>query len=111
MEFSNYQNQAKRTAIYPGEYSNIGLMYVTLGLCGESGEVADHIKKLVRDANGEMTTERHDLLIKEMGDVLWYLAMLCYELDTTLETVATRNLAKLRKRQRDATLHGSGDDR
>lgn len=111
MEFSNYQNQAKRTAIYPGEYSNIGLMYVTLGLCGESGEVADNIKKLIRDANGEMSADRHELLVAEMGDVLWYLAMLCYELDTTLETVALRNLAKLRKRQRDQTLHGSGDER
>lgn len=111
MEFSNYQNQAKRTAIYPGEYSNIGLMYVALGLCGESGEVADNIKKIIRDTNGEISSERHELLVKELGDVLWYLAMLCYELDTTLETVALRNLAKLRKRQRDNTLHDNGDDR
>jgi NTP pyrophosphatase (non-canonical NTP hydrolase) len=111
MEFSNYQNQSKRTAVYPGEYSNTGLMYVALGLCGESGEIANNVKKLIRDSNGEMSAERHDLLVKELGDVLWYLAMLCYELDTTLETVALRNLAKLRKRQRDNALQGSGDDR
>ncbi len=105
MEFSNYQNQAKRTAIYPAENSNVGLMYVALGLCGESGEVADNIKKVIRDANGEITADRHDALVSEMGDVLWYLAMLCYELETTLETVALRNLAKLRKRQRENALH------
>lgn len=111
MEFSNYQNQAKRTAIYPSAKSIIGLMYVALGLTGESGEIANDIKKTVRDDRGVLNYERQCQIIDEMGDVLWYLTMMCYELDTTLETVALRNLAKLRKRQRDDTLHDSGDVR
>jgi NTP pyrophosphatase (non-canonical NTP hydrolase) len=105
MEFLSYQNQAKRTAVYPSARSIIGLMYVTLGLTGETGEVANDIKKTVRDDNGILTDDRKDQIIDELGDVLWYAAMLCYELDITLETVALRNLAKLRKRQRDHTLH------
>lgn len=104
MELLSYQNQAKRTAIYPQSHSIIGLMYVALGLTGESGEIANDIKKTVRDDAGVLTLERKTQIVDEMGDVLWYLAMLCYELDTTLESVAVHNLAKLRKRQRDSTL-------
>lgn len=111
MEFSNYQNQAKRTAVYPKQTLIDNMLYLTLGLVGESGEVANATKKLIRDDQGNLTEDREKQLIDEMGDVLWYLAMLCYELDTTLETVALRNLAKLRKRQRENTLHGSGDHR
>jgi len=111
MEFSNYQNQAKRTAIYPNQGSVSGLQYVVLGLCGECGEVAENIKKSIRDDKGFISSDRQDALIKELGDVLWYLSQIAGELDTTLETIALRNLAKLRKRQRDNTLHGSGDDR
>jgi NTP pyrophosphatase (non-canonical NTP hydrolase) len=104
MEFLNYQNQAKRTAIYPGTHTDIGLMYVTLGLNGEAGEIANNVKKIIRD-DLVITEERSDEIIDEMGDVLWYLTMLCYELETTLETVALRNIAKLKKRQRDNTIH------
>jgi len=111
MEFSNYQNQSKRTAVYPNQNSMQGLQYVGLGLCGECGEVAENIKKAIRDDSGEITFERQEALIKEMGDVLWYLSQIATELDITLETIALRNLAKLRKRQRDDTLHGSGDER
>lgn len=111
MEFSNYQNQAKRTAIYPKQTIVDNLLYLGLGLANEAGEVAGDLKKLIRDDNGVLTIARHTHLIDELGDVLWYLSMLCYELDTTLETVALRNLAKLRKRQRENSLHDSGDDR
>jgi NTP pyrophosphatase (non-canonical NTP hydrolase) len=105
MEFSNYQNQAKRTAIYPKQAVIDNLLYLGLGLTNEAGEVAGDLKKLIRDDKGILTPERNDKLVDELGDVLWYLAMLCYELETTLESVALRNLAKLRKRQRQNTLH------
>lgn len=111
MEFSNYQKQATKTAVYPGTKSIIGLMYVALELANEAGEVAGDVKKTVRDDSGILTSERKDHIIDELGDVLWDIAMLCYEIETPLETVATRNLAKLRKRQRENTIHGSGDDR
>lgn len=105
MELLSYQNQAKRTAVYPSNHTIIGLMYVTLGLTGESGEIANNVKKTVRDDNGILTDDRKDQIIDELGDVLWYISMLCYEIDVSLETVALRNLAKLRKRQRENKLH------
>lgn len=111
MDFKHYQNQTRRTAIYPDQNNQGGLLYTVFGLCGETGEIADHIKKMLRDDNGQLTTERLDAIKKEMGDVLWYLSQICYELHTTLDQVALHNLAKLRKRQRDNTLRGSGDER
>lgn len=111
MEFKHYQNQSRRTAIYPGQNTQAGLLYTVLGLCGESGEIADHVKKMLRDDSGVITSERLENLTKELGDVLWYMSQICFELGISLETVATRNLAKLRKRQRENALGGSGDDR
>lgn len=111
MELKHYQNQSRRTAIYPGQNTQAGLLYVTLGLCGESGEIAENIKKMLRDDGGILTDERKENLTKELGDVQWYISQIATELGISLETVATRNLAKLRKRQRENTLHGSGDDR
>lgn len=109
MDLLIYQNQAKRTAVYPKQELINNLTYLALGLSGESGEVANNIKKIIRDDYGQINSARFEQIVDEMGDVLWYLAMLCYELDTTLETVALRNLAKLRKRQRENTLHDKGD--
>lgn len=111
MEFKHYQNQATRTAVYPKQTLVDNLLYLGLGLTNESGEVAGDCKKLIRDDGGILTPERKESLTKELGDVLWYLSQMCQELGISLETVATANLAKLRKRQRDNTLHGSGDDR
>lgn len=110
MEIRYYQNRAKLTAVYPKQTIINNLLYLVLGLAGETGEVANDIKKLIRDDNGILTDGRKDQIIDEMGDVLWYLAMLCFEVDTTLETVATRNIAKLRKRQRSNTLHDQNRD-
>lgn len=105
MEIRYYQNRAKLTAVYPKQTIVDNLLYLTLGLVDESGETANKIKKMIRDDNGILTDDRKDQIIDELGDVLWYLAMLCYELNTTLEFVAVHNLAKLRKRQRDQTLN------
>ena len=103
MTFNEYQEEAKKTAIYPTEYR---LVYPTLGLTGEAGEVAEKVKKMVRD--GKLDT---DGLKKELGDVLWYLAALASDLGVTLEEVAADNVAKLRSREERGVIGGSGDNR
>jgi len=117
--FSNalnlYQRLATGTAIYPGQGSPLGLIYVALKGAGEAGEFAEHVGKAMRDdgfAGDEiLTPERRALLIKEIGDELWYLAAKCNELDTTLSEAALINVNKLRDRQTRGTLRGSGDNR
>ena len=109
MDLSQYQARARATAVYPQAGDN--LLYPTLGLCGEAGEVAEKIKKMVRDDAGRLTDERRDALAKELGDVLWYLAQIATEADLDLDAVAEANLEKLSSRQRRNVLQGSGDDR
>jgi len=106
---SDYQARSRATAVYPGAGAN--LLYPTLGLCGEAGEVAEKIKKLVRDDGGVLTGERRSALSKELGDVLWYVAQLATEADLDLDEIAAANLEKLLSRQRRDVLQGSGDDR
>lgn len=108
MTFNEYQLLAGTTAIYPRE---VALMYPTLGLVGEAGEVAEKVKKLLRDAKGEVTPEFKESLKKELGDVLWYLSAICTDLQLTLEDVAQANYNKLQDRQQRNVLHGSGDNR
>lgn len=107
MNLNEYQDLAKDTAIYPG---NIGLEYTVLGLCGEAGELANKLKKVLRDLDGDVEKAKNDL-IAELGDCLWYVAMVAKELDTTLETVAIKNIGKLAVRKTMGSLHGSGDSR
>jgi NTP pyrophosphatase (non-canonical NTP hydrolase) len=109
MLLSDYQSRSRATAVYPAAGDN--LLYPTLGLCGEAGEVAEKIKKMVRDDGGALTDERRDALAKELGDVLWYLAQIATEAGLDLDDVAGDNLAKLLSRQRRQVLQGSGDDR
>ena len=109
MDFDNYQKEARKTAIYPNKDKNF--IYPTLGLVGESGEVAEKIKKVLRDNNGNFDYESKTAIKKELGDVLWYLANLCNELDFTLNEVAEENLEKLNNRLFRGKISGSGDDR
>lgn len=109
MHFSEYQILASKTAIYPGRGDNF--IYPTLGLCGESGEVAEKIKKVLRDNGGVLTEEIKQQLAKELGDILWYHATLCNELGLNMDAVASGNIEKLQKRQQENKLHGSGDNR
>ena len=106
---NEYQTAALQTAIYPNQGNN--LIYPVLGLCGESGEVAEKVKKLIRDGDGVLTDYDRNTIAKELGDVCWYLAVLSYELDYTLEEVMQLNLDKLRSRLERGTLTGSGDNR
>lgn len=96
MDLNTYQQKAKATAIYP---ETIGLQYTILGLAGEAGEVANLYKKVLRDDEGILTQEKRASLIDELGDVLWYLAMISEELDEDLETIAKYNLQKLARRK------------
>ena len=109
MQFEEYQKESRKTAIYPNHGENF--IYPTLGLVGESGEIAEKIKKALRDDNGEVTEERSRELEKELGDVLWYISQLATELGLSLEEIAAKNLEKLFSRMDRGKLSGSGDNR
>jgi len=109
MDFEEYKKKAWETAIYPDKGKNI--CYPALGLGGESGEVLEKIKKIIRDNNGEIDETRKEELKKEMGDVLWYLSALTNELNLNFNEVAEENLSKLDSRKKRNQLHGSGDNR
>lgn len=116
MTFDDYEQAALKTAIYPGTGYATGLMYVALKMNGEAGEFAEHVGKAMRDESFgvfalRLEDSRRDLLIKEVGDVLWYLAAAARELGTDLSTIAQTNIDKLRDRQQRNVLTGSGDTR
>lgn len=108
--FAEYQKRAFATAVYPRRGEG-NWTYAGLGLAGETGEVCEKLKKIIRDHGGKIDAERLVALKKELGDVLWYLAALCTELGLDLQEVAETNLAKLADRKQNARLHGEGDDR
>jgi len=109
MNFNEYQQKARQTAIYPNRDNNF--IYPTLGLVGEAGEVAEKIKKVIRDNNGIITQEKKEEIKKELGDVLWYIANLAHELNIDLEDVAGSNIEKLFSRMERDKVHGDGDNR
>lgn len=109
MEFKEYQQESRKTAVYP--VIGQGFVYPALGLAGESGEVVEKVKKIFRDQQGTVGAEQRQAVAKELGDVLWYLAQLATELDLDLNQVAQDNLDKLLSRQQRGQLHGSGDER
>lgn len=110
-----YQWIATKSAIYPGQGTPLGLAYVALKMNGEAGEFAEHVGKAMRDddlmACTYPTTERRELLIKEIGDVLWYLSAACNELGICLSEAALTNIRKLHDRSQRDALRGSGDER
>lgn len=108
MTLNEYQEQSKATAIYPKEQ---GLAYVSLGLSAEAGEVANKVKKIIRDDNGVLSPERAESIGAELGDVLWYVAQIATELGVNLSDVAEQNLEKLQSRMDRGKLQGSGDTR
>lgn len=113
MKFGEYQTATDETAVYPdaGEGTIESVTYAVLGLNGEAGEVAEQLKKALRDDNGRITESRLAAIKKEIGDVLWYLARTCTELDLDLQEVAEENIDKLTRRKAEGSLHGSGSDR
>ena len=109
MTFDEYQKESRKTAIYP----NIGenFVYPTLGLSGEAGEVAEKIKKVLRDKDGVIDETTKTEIAKELGDVMWYLSQIASELNLSLEDAASANLKKLSSRKDRGVLSGSGDNR
>jgi NTP pyrophosphatase (non-canonical NTP hydrolase) len=108
MNFNEYQEKAASTKNYP---DNIGLGYAALGLTGEAGEVANKIKKVYRDNQGELSESSAQAIADELGDVLWYVSAMCDEIGVPLGEVAMRNLDKVASRKERGVIHGSGDQR
>lgn len=106
---TEYQEKAAETAIFPKQKA---LEYITLGLTGEAGEIANKVKKLIRDGADKETLEQKKIEIGyELGDVLWYCAMLAREVDINLGHIMEKNIEKLHSRKERGTLGGSGDNR
>jgi NTP pyrophosphatase (non-canonical NTP hydrolase) len=104
-----YQEKACETAIFP---KNKAMEYLTLGLTGEAGEIANKVKKFIRDgaAQDEYLAKRIEIGY-EIGDVLWYCAVLAKEMEMDLGHIMENNLQKLADRKKRGTLSGSGDNR
>ena len=109
MDFKEYQKASRKTAVYPDIGKNF--IYPTLGLAGETGEVVEKIKKVIRDKNGVVDEETRTELTKEMGDALWYLSQLATELGISFDDIALKNIEKLQSRLERGVLHGKGDNR
>jgi NTP pyrophosphatase (non-canonical NTP hydrolase) len=110
MTLEEYQKQALTTVIQTdNEFRD--LLHWVLGINGEAGEIAEKMKKIIRDKNGELSAEDKQELAKEVGDVLWYLAVFAHNLGVPLEEIAQANLDKLQSRKARGVLQGSGDNR
>lgn len=108
-DFEAYQRESRKTwNVIP---MDAPIVYPTLGLVNEAGEVAGKIKKVFRDKGGQISDEDRQALKYELGDVLWYLTQICTELDLTLAEVASANVEKLFSRQERGQIHGDGDNR
>lgn len=108
MSLNEYQKGALETAVYPEQYR---VIYPALGLAGEAGEVADKIKKVIRDEGGKVDEQRRIDVAKEIGDVLWYCAVLASDLGFELEDIGRMNYEKLKSRKERGKIGGSGDNR
>ena len=120
MDFDEYQKLAIKTdldAEFLGEVmekhslNTVAFIDKALGVAGEAGEFADKIKKIMRDKKGEFNEEDREAIIKELGDVLWYVAVTSLYLGVPMSELANKNIEKLKSRARRNTLKGSGDDR
>ena len=109
MDFKTYQEKSRKTAVYPDAGENV--VYPTLGLVGEAGEVANKVKKILRDKGGVVSEEARAQITDELGDVLWYIAQLATELRCNLADIAESNIEKLYSRMDRGVLQGSGDKR
>lgn len=108
MELEEYQKRALETAIYP---KKMKVIYPALGITGEAGEVSDKVKKVIRDNDGEFTDEKKKEIAMELGDVLWYVAVMADDIGYSLEDIASMNYEKLRSRKERGKLSGNGDNR
>jgi NTP pyrophosphatase (non-canonical NTP hydrolase) len=110
MILDDYQKQALKTALSTGDDFK-DLLHWVLGINGEAGEIAEKIKKIIRDKGSQISDNDKQELAKEIGDVLWYLSVFAHDLGYSLDDIAAQNLAKLKSRQARGVLGGSGDNR
>ena len=108
MQLDDYQAAARRTAIYDDRFR---VVYPALGLASEAGEVCGKIKKVLRDQAGDFASAPLAAIEDELGDVLWYAAVLAADLGLSLDQIAARSPGKLRSRSARAQIGGSGDRR
>lgn len=108
MSFNEYQAETDKTAIYPKDKA---IEYLVLGLASEAGEVAGKLKKIIRDRGGVVGVHEAAAICDEIGDVLWYISQIALELNTSLQSVADKNIEKLQSRQQRGVIGGSGDNR
>lgn len=104
-----YQRESRKT--WSLIHTDHPIVYPTLGLVNEAGEVAGKVKKIFRDKGGVVSEADREALKQELGDVLWYFTQICTELDLTLEEVAAANLDKLFSRLARGVIRGDGDQR
>ncbi|MFZ5982700.1 MAG: nucleoside triphosphate pyrophosphohydrolase family protein [Patescibacteria group bacterium] len=109
MDFNEYQKKSRKSFIYPKPGKN--LIFPVLGLCGESGEVAEKVKKLIRDKGSRIDNSTKEGLKEELGDVIWYVSQIASELEIPLEEIINKNIQKISDRKKRKVLHGSGDRR
>ncbi len=109
MDFNEYQIESRKTVVYPAPGNNI--IYPTLGLAAEAGEVANKVKKVLRDNRGQFGDTHKREIVAEVGDVLWYCAQIATELGLSLDDVAAENIKKLSSRMDRGVLGGNGDAR
>jgi len=110
MDFDEYQEEASTTAIFPDklpDFVTVGQVYTVLGQSGETGEIAEKMKKAIREDEEEYVEEMRG----EVGDVLWYLSQVCEEFAWDMSEIAEDNIDKLKDRQERGKLTGEGDNR
>lgn len=116
MDFDEYQKKGAKYDCFekPVVLTNlmeVGFLEEVLGLAGEAGEAVDKVKKIIRDKGGKFTESDKGEIIKELGDVLWYLAGISRYLDVDFSEVAKGNIEKLESRLKRGKIGGSGDNR
>ena len=111
MDFDEYQTKSREHAFYPNQNTPDAFRYLVYGITGEAGELAEHFKHALRDEGDKLSPERKDMILKELSDIIWYLANICTELGVDFNDIPIINLEKIEDRLQRGTLPGSGNDR
>ena len=111
MDFDEYQQLANRTGNFEGKQAEFAMMYLALGVTSEAGEIADKIKKIIRNDNGVVSEEKREAIKAEIGDVLWYLSQLARHFNYSFSEVAKSNIEKLSDRAKRKVIASDGDNR
>lgn len=112
MNFDDFQETSASTAHWrDGQDEQYKQMYLCLGLAGETGELIEKVKKMIRNDDGVLSDETRKLIKLEVGDVLWYLSQLSRELDISFQDAAQANIEKLADRRTRGVIRSAGDMR